>query len=163
MVDGGDEAFAAATRVSRALSRFGGPPHAGRRQPARRRVVAARRAAVHRIGKAHAIRGSRRQKLHRRIHIGPRQRSQRRQVVEHPEGAAVGGDYQAVVLHHQVVHRHGGQIELQLLPVRAIVDRDPDACLSAGIQQALALGIFAHGMDVVAFRNAGRDLRPALP
>ena len=90
---------------------------------------------------------------------------QRRQVVENPEAAALRREHQILVRHLDVGDRRDGQVQLEGLPVRAVVERDVHAELGAGVEQAGAIGIFAHD----ARRLIGRDavlavgqLRPGL-
>ncbi len=81
-------------------------------------------------------------------------------VVEDPEGPAVGGGDQVVALDHQVVHRHGRQVQLQGLPGAAVVERHEHPPLGAGEQQAPANRILAHHMHYRPVRQASRDRRP---
>ena len=73
---------------------------------------------------------------------------ERRDVVEHPEAAAVRGHNQVVVLHHEVVHRRERQIQLHRLPLLAIVEGNENAGLSAREEQASTSGIDTHGVDI---------------
>ena len=88
--------------------------------------------------------------------------TQRRDVVEDPETAAVRRGDHVVVLDDEVADRRYRHVQPQRLPVGAIVERYVDGTLGAGKQQALALGIFAHGVDRLAVRNAVDDLGPGL-
>src|SRR3984957_1005985 len=87
---------------------------------------------------------------------------QRRYVIENPERAAVRRGDEVVVLDDEVVHRGGRQIELQRLPVGAIVRRVEDAQFGARIQQSLANRVFAYRVHVGAVRYAGSNTRPRL-
>ncbi len=64
--------------------------------------------------------------------------TQRRDVVHHPEGTAVGRNHEIVAVHREVADRGDGQIELQRLPEGAIVERNVDAALGAGVEQPRA-------------------------
>src|SRR6185369_1920809 len=69
--------------------------------------------------------------------------AQRTDVVEDPEGAAVGGDDEVVALHDQVADGDGREVELEGLPARAVVEGDEHAGLGPRVEQALAPGILA--------------------
>ena len=88
--------------------------------------------------------------------------AERRQVVEDPERAALGGDDQVVALHDHVGDRDDGQVALERLPVRAVVERDVEAGLGAGVEQAAADRVFAHDAREGRVGDAGDDLRPGL-
>ena len=90
------------------------------------------------------------------------QLAQRSDVVEHVERAAVGGDHHVVAFDHDIGDLRIGQIEREGLPLRAIVEGNVDAVLGAGEQQALAAGIFAHGVHEIVFGDAVDDLGPGL-
>jgi hypothetical protein len=74
--------------------------------------------------------------------------AQRRSVVENPEAAAVRGDDQVVAVDHQVAHRDRRQIQLQGLPVVAIVEGNRDTELGCRVEQSLARRIFANVVHV---------------
>jgi hypothetical protein len=65
-----------------------------------------------------------------------------REIVEDPEGPAVGRGHQVSLLDRQIVHRHRRQILLEPLPVTAIVEGDPHPSLGAGVQQPLPNRVF---------------------
>ena len=88
------------------------------------------------------------------------QLAQGREVVEDPERPAVRGDHQIIVFDHQVVDGSGRQVQLERLPATAVVKRHEDADFRAGIEQALALGVLAHCVNVGAFRQSAGDFRP---
>ncbi len=87
---------------------------------------------------------------------------QRADVIKDPEGAAVSRDDQIVVLDDQVVDRRHRQVQLQRLPLAAVVERDVDALLGSGEEQSRALGIDADGMNIVIRGNAVHQLGPGL-
>ncbi len=72
------------------------------------------------------------------------------------------GDHHIVALNHDIGNLHVRQIEREGLPMGAIVERNVDAVLGAGEQQALAHRIFAHGVHEIVFGNAVDDLGPGL-
>src|SRR5205814_6990559 len=72
------------------------------------------------------------------------------------------GDYEIVGLDQKVGDLHVGKIQRQGSPVVAVVPRDVDTVLGAGIEKAAAFGILAHGMHEVVTANAANDLRPCL-
>ena len=86
--------------------------------------------------------------------------AQRRHVIEHPKGASVCCRDEVVVFYDQIVNRGLRQIQLQRLPMRTIIGRNVNAKLSPGVEQAFALRILAHAMDVGAVRNSGRNRIP---
>ena len=73
-------------------------------------------------------------------------------VVENPEGAAVGRDHEIVAGHHEIMERGLRQIELQALPVRAVVEGDECAGLGGGVEQSAFRRVLAHGMHEGAIR-----------
>ena len=86
---------------------------------------------------------------------------QRREVVEDPKRTSVRGDRQVVVLYDQVIYGRHWQVELQGLPVRSVVEADIHAALGARVEQAFALGIDAHRVNIDVLRDAVHDGRPA--
>src|SRR3989475_4848626 len=62
----------------------------------------------------------------------------------------------------QVMNGDRGEIQLERLPVRAIVQGKVHPGLGSGKQQALALRVFADGPDIRTFRDAVGDQGPAL-
>ena len=88
--------------------------------------------------------------------------AQGRDVIQYPEGAAMGRDYQIVAMNDKIAHRSHGEIELERLPLFAIVERNEYADLGAGEKQALAFRIFANGVDDSASRQAVDDFIPGL-
>ena len=66
----------------------------------------------------------------------------------------MGGDHEIVAGHREIMERGLRQIELQALPVRAVVEGDEDAGLGGGVEQAAFRRIFAHGMHDGAIRQA---------
>ena len=68
-------------------------------------------------------------------------------VVENPEGASVGADDEIVVVNREIAHGGVRQIELQRLPMVAVVERNPNGIFGSGEQQSFADGIFADGVD----------------
>ena len=93
----------------------------------------------------HAV-GGRRREQHRIARRRRAKLAQARDVVEHPERAAVRRDDQIVVVDSQVAHRGMRQIELQRLPVLAVVVGDPHGFLGGGEKQPPAAGVLAHGV-----------------
>ena len=68
--------------------------------------------------------------------VGPRSLggnlSQRRDIVEHPEAASMRRDDQIVFVNREIAHRGCRQIELQRLPMIAIIEGNEDGALGAG-------------------------------
>ena len=108
-----------------------------------------------------AVGRSRREKM-RVATAGESDFPQRRDVIENPERAAMGGDDEIVVVNPEIAHGSVRQIQLQRLPVIAIVKRNPDGIFRAGKQQAFAHRIFAHRVDRAEIGQAGGDQLPGL-
>ena len=50
----------------------------------------------------------------------------------------MGADYHVVIVNHEIADGSGGQIQLQRLPVIAIVEGDEHGAFGSGEEQALA-------------------------
>src|SRR5436305_8485484 len=72
----------------------------------------------------------------------------------------MGGQDKVGILDDQVVNGYGGKIELERLPVRAIVKRDLDTGFGSGEEQSTARGVLADGACEVVAGEAGGDLHP---
>jgi len=83
-------------------------------------------------------------------------------VVEHPEAAAMRGYDEVVIFYHEIVHWGDGQIELERLPLSAVIVGNKDAGFGPSKEQAGALGIDAHGMDVAVCGKTVHELGPGL-
>ena len=62
------------------------------------------------------------------------QLAQWRDIVQHPERATVRGGDQVAAVDREVADRRHRQVELQRLPVVAVVERHVDARLGTGVQ-----------------------------
>src|ERR1700730_3103924 len=71
-------------------------------------------------------------------------------------------DQQIIVMNDHVVEWCSRKIQLQSLPVRAIVKRNKNAGLRSGVEHALTLGIFAYSVQVRAVRQSIGEQRPGL-
>ena len=85
---------------------------------------------------------------------------QRIKVINHPEATALRGGNQVVVFDGQVGNRYNWQIELERLPVGAVVERNVHARFSTSVEQASPLGIGAYNAGKMVFGNAIGDFRP---
>ena len=74
---------------------------------------------------------------------GRGQLAQGRDVVEDPEGAAVGRDDEVAVADGDVAHGAVGEVAGERLPVVAVVEGDEDAGLGSGEEEAALLGVLA--------------------
>ena len=83
--------------------------------------------------------------------------SQGSQVGEDPERPTMGRGDQIVTLDRDVVDGRGGQAFAQTLPCGAIVERDEDAELGPGVEQARPHGVLAHRVNHRAHRKTGGD------
>src|SRR5262249_57672972 len=79
--------------------------------------------------------------------------TQRRDVVEDPESAAMRGKDEIVVLNDEVAHRGSRQIQPQRFPLRAIVERQINSLFRSGEEQPFALGIFSDSVHRLASRD----------
>ena len=104
--------------------------------------------------------------MHRVSRRGRRDLAQRRVIVQHPDAAAVGAGHQVVAVNHQVAIRRGGEIELQRLPVVAVVERDVHPALRAREQQPRLFRVAPNHPGEAAARQvprqAAHDRRPRL-
>src|SRR6185437_1525197 len=83
--------------------------------------------------------------------------AERAHVVEHPEAAAVGGDGEVIAVDDDVPHGGDGHVELEWMPVVAVVEGDVDAELGGGVEEALLFRVFADAVDEGAAGDAARD------
>ena len=108
----------------------------------------------------------RREEVRRRARHLVRQLVERGQVVEDPEGTALRREHQVLLVDDQVGDGGHREVELERLPVRAVVEGDEHAVLGGGVEKPLPVGILPHrpyplvGGDPV--RPVGEQ-RPALP
>ena len=91
-----------------------------------------------------------------------RRLAQRSDVVQYPERSSMRRNHEVVAVNGQVTHRGRGKIQLQGLPLTAVVKGDIDAKLGPRIEQPFLLGILAHCVDKVRRFEASRDRLPAL-
>ena len=89
-------------------------------------------------------------------------RSQRGEVVEDPDRAAVRAGDQIAILDHQIVKRRHRQIELEAIPVRAVVERNVEAGLGSGEEQTRLGGVGPDDAGEVVVGDAVVDPRPVL-
>src|SRR5215472_10586588 len=68
--------------------------------------------------------------------------------------------HQIVIFDHEIVDRCYGKIQLQRLPMRAVIKRHEDAELSSCVKQTSALGIFAHSVYICAVGNSSCNCAP---
>ena len=124
---------------------------------ARRRVVTHRLAFVEFLRVMQAQCGLRLVKNEIRVRGLRAQLPKRRDIIQHPKRAAMRRHHQVIVFHEQVMNRRSRQIQLQRLPVRARIERNENAQLSAGIKQSGLFRVLAHGMHECAVRNSIND------
>ncbi len=122
-----------------------------------RRIFSDSVAAAPGVPHARSNRGARREQVRFFAGDGDAGLAQRADVIKHPERAAMSGNHQIVAVDDEIVDRSRRQVELQRLPVCAVVKRSPRARFRAGIEEAFALGIFAHSMNVGAVGKASGD------
>src|SRR5579872_4930940 len=60
----------------------------------------------------------------------------------------------------EVANRRGGQIQLQRLPLAAVVERYKHSLFRPRVKEAAPRGIFANHVDVTALGNSRGDLLP---
>ncbi len=85
-----------------------------------------------------------------------------REIVEDPEAAPLRRGDEVVLADGQVGDWHGRQVQVERLPVVAVVEGDEHAALGAGIQQSPPLGILAHDAYEVVLRQIVVDLVPVI-
>ena len=83
-------------------------------------------------------------------------------VVEDPERASMGRYDQIILMNPQIAHGSVRQVELQRLPVLAVIEGHPHRILRAREQQALAHGIFADRIDGTEVWQADGYQLPAI-
>ena len=88
--------------------------------------------------------------------------AQRRQVVHHVEATPMRANRERVVFNDEVGCRCIRQAILERSPPLAIVERNVDTVLRAGIEQASSDGILANSVHVIVGGDAVDDLRPRL-
>src|SRR5215203_5552551 len=81
-------------------------------------------------------------------------------VVEDPEGAAVGADDEVALGEDHVVDGDDGEVAAEALPGGAVVGGKVDAGLGAGVEEAFAGGVFADDPGEVVGGDAACDLGP---
>ena len=128
-------------------------------QGARRRVIG--HVAVAAI--AIAVGGRRRKEpRRRRVEAGRQLIEQGGAPVEHPKAAAHGGDDDVLAENLDIGNGGYRQVELEGLPVGAVVETDKQPVLGARVEDALPFGILAyHAHGVVGWKAAG-DQGPAV-
>src|SRR5262249_15821386 len=72
----------------------------------------------------------------------------------------VRSDDQIISLDHEIMHRSDRHVELERLPVAAIVEREVDSQLCPSEKQTFAHRILTYRANVSTAGNAGCDLRP---
>ncbi len=88
---------------------------------------------------------------------------QRRDIIEHPEGPAMGGNQQIRPLDHEVMNRCHRQVALEWLPVLSIVERDVQSGLAACVEQTFPVRILPDHPGEIVCRYAISDELPGLP
>ena len=86
--------------------------------------------------------------------------SHRCEVVQDPKAAPLRSREQVTVMHLEVSDGHYREIALPLLPVGAVVKRDVQPQLGAGVEQALQLRIFPHHTHPCFILDAVHDASP---
>ena len=82
--------------------------------------------------------------------------TQRREVVENPERASVSGGDEVVAMHSEIANVRRREIQLQGLPVVAIVEGNVECVFGSGVEQAFAHGIFADdARDPIGLQTCG--------
>ena len=88
---------------------------------------------------------------------------QRREVVQYPERTAVSRGDEIAFLDSEIVHRDDRQVAAQSLPAGSVVEAQPRAALSPGVQQTRPLGILANDAHELSRRDAVGDELPRRP
>jgi hypothetical protein len=72
--------------------------------------------------------------------------AERGNVVDHPEGAAVGADDEIVFVYDEIADGRDRQVELEGLPVIAVIEGNVDAEFGSRVEEALAFRIFSYAV-----------------
>src|SRR5260370_29643834 len=88
------------------------------------------------------------------------QLAQRSNVVQNPKRAPVRADDQIIAMNGEVAHGGVGQVELQRLPVIAVIEGNKYRALRTRKKQPFALGILAHRVAGSASRNPNSNFGP---
>src|SRR5262249_39151554 len=83
-------------------------------------------------------------------------------IVEDPETATVSRYDQVVIVNCQVAHRAGREVQLQRLPLLAIVERYKHSKLRSGEQQPSPSRVFLDRLEIDTHRQPVRYSLPAL-
>src|SRR5579884_1475484 len=89
--------------------------------------------------------GARREEIDRGAAYLVVELAQGRNVVENPERASMCCHDEVTVLNHEIVDGNGGQVQLERLPGRAVVEGNSHARLCSREQQPAPLRVFANG------------------
>ena len=111
--------------------------------------------------KAHRLRAAQRERRPAAATFASSCRSGERSSSTQNERPCVADD-EVAVPHVDVADRAVGQVELQRLPVIAVVEGDEDAGLGPGVEEAAPDRILAHDVDEAARGNSRGDRAPAL-
>ena len=112
---------------------------------------------------SHPMDVPRREKVRRRRRDIVRQLVERRQVVQDPEGTALGGQDQILLVDHQVGDRRHREVELQRLPVPPVVERDEHPVFGAGVEESLPVRVLAHHPHELVGRDPVRPVGEEFP
>jgi hypothetical protein len=83
-------------------------------------------------------------------------------IVEDPQRSAKGRRNKVIAVNNQVPNRSRWQIELQGLPMVAIIEGNVDAGFGASVQEAFANGVCANHPDYSVARESGDDKLPGV-
>ena len=72
----------------------------------------------------------------------------------------MSSNYEIVVLHRQIMHRHSREIELQRLPVIAVINGEEDTSSVPAKSRPLRTGCLSNGANISAIRNTRINARP---
>src|SRR5712692_2583187 len=86
--------------------------------------------------------------------------TQRRYILENPKRPPVSGDDEIVLVYDEIANGHRGHVELQRLPLVAVVERDKHTGLGASVQQPTSHRILADAVDVTSLGDPRGDALP---
>src|SRR5258708_27164990 len=83
-------------------------------------------------------------------------------VVQNPEGPAMGRNYKVIIFDHQIVNRCSRKVELERSPRRAIVEGDVDTPFCSRIKHSALFRVYTNSANETTVGNSIRQFAPRL-